>query len=38
VWPRQSSDVEVDVERNGSGEGVEAEGLDGFGERLFAEA
>jgi hypothetical protein len=28
-------DVEVDVERDGAGEGVQAEGLDGFGEALF---
>jgi hypothetical protein len=28
-------DVEVDVEGDGSGERVEAEGLDGFGEALF---
>ena len=28
-------DVEVDVERDRAGEGVQAEGLDGFGEALF---
>ena len=28
-------DVEVDVEGDGAGQGVEAEGLDGFGEALL---
>jgi outer membrane protein assembly factor BamB len=35
VGQDREHDVEVDVERDGAGEGVEVEGLDGFGEALF---
>jgi hypothetical protein len=31
----RQGDVEVDVERDGAGQGVQAEGLDGLGEALF---